>query len=310
MSFNVAALTAYIDEQSRDLLKAAHFGNKTSGLLTPMTAVKLSRALQIFSADATRQADSCGHNANGTAVFTQRVMTVAALKFEDDLCLKDLIPKWTQILLLQGSNEEEATITFADDLMMDILDNINEESEDALWKGDTGSGTPFLAFYDGLLKIIDAASPVSGNTSGTNVATGITNTNALDLVTDMVDAMPREIKLKNDLTLFVGTDTYDKYTTNLRNENLFHHVASTDAYSSIIPSKQIPIEGVPGLDTTNRMILARRSNLFQGMDLASDEDEFRLWYSMDDAIMKYRIKFKQGTQIAFGGEIVQFTLVP
>jgi hypothetical protein len=65
---------------------------------------------------------------------------------------------------------------------------------------------------------------------------------------------------------------------------------------------------VGGLSGTNRMFLARLSNLFVGTDLANEEEEYRFWYSQDNDEVRFRATMKYGVQIAFPDQLVQFKL--
>jgi hypothetical protein len=65
---------------------------------------------------------------------------------------------------------------------------------------------------------------------------------------------------------------------------------------------------VGGLSGTNRMFLARLSNLFVGTDLANEEENFRFWFSEDNDIVRFRATMKYGVQIAFPDQLVQFKL--
>lgn len=308
-TFDVSGLPAYVDQTSDELLLESHFGFPSAALVSKQTGIKLTAALQLFDATATRTADDCAFSSTSTETFTQVNLTVGAIKYDGRICLKDLIPKWTQRLLLQGSNAETTKVTFEEDIVKEILDVIKEENEQTLWQGDTG-GAGIFVFFEGLIVNIDAGSPIDGNAASVTVATGITNANAVAIINGMVDSMTTNLKLKDDLVLVCGTDTYDKWTTNMFNLNLFHHVADTKAYSSTIPAKNIPIEGVPGLDTLDRIFLYRKSNLFMGVDLESDEDEFRMWNTIDMLNIDYTVRFKMGTAVARPAEVVEFTLVP
>jgi len=48
------------------------------------------------------------------------------------------------------------------------------------------------------------------------------------------------------------------------------------------------------------------SNIFLGVDLISEEDQFELWYSQDDRNVKFSANLKIGVQIAFPDEVVKF----
>lgn len=155
-------------------------------------------------------------------------------------------------------------------------------------------------------------SPIDGNTSGTTTAAGITNANAADLVNDMCDAIPVDMATKQNMVLFVGIDTFKKYTTNMKDLNLFHYDAPeerSDLYSALIPSKGVRLEGVPGLEGTDRMFLGEPDNFVIGTDMRGEYEQSKSWFNEDTDLTYVQFKYKLGTQIKFAGEIVQFTLV-
>lgn len=308
MAFVVSSLTNYINEQSTELLGRSFFEARSGSYFgNTQTGIKTSDALQLLAVNAFPQADSCGFTASGSTTFTQRLLTVGAIKYQDSLCPKDLKAKWTQILLRPGSNAENEELTFANYIADHLISLIHEQVEILDWRGNIDSGDPLLNKYDGLIKIIDAAAGVvSGNTGS---VTSITSSNAIAVFNAMCDAAPAKIKTKSDKILFVGTDVFDTYINALMAGNLFHTNATNYAdYEVVVPGKNVRVVGVHGLDSTNRMFLGRAENFYKGTDLESDKEEFRMWYSMDDDNIKYSVRFKRGVQVAYPNEIVQFTL--
>jgi heat shock protein HslJ len=99
-----------------------------------------------------------GFNASGTTIFTQRTITTKAVKFEEIMCLRDLETKWTQILLKNGQRYSEADVPGV--IVDEITKKIMARLEVADWQGDTASGNAYINRYDGLAKIIKAASGV------------------------------------------------------------------------------------------------------------------------------------------------------
>ena len=89
MSFSVGSLANYTNEQSTDLLVKALFGSKTATLLQSsnqvQVGVKSASALNILASTVFFQADGCGWNPSGTTTFTQRNITVGAVKVEEVL---------------------------------------------------------------------------------------------------------------------------------------------------------------------------------------------------------------------------------
>jgi hypothetical protein len=223
--------------------------------------------------------------------------------------MKDLIPKYTQILLRAGNAETE-DMAFEAEVANSIIKTIMEHNEIADWSGDTGSGNVYLNKYDGLIKIIDAATTaVDGNTSAATSITSGASGNIDTLVNNICNARPAKVKSASNQVLFVGQDTFDKFVDTLNAKNLFNVDATSWAnYSVSIPGKNVTLVGVVGLDGTDRMFLGTQENFFLGFDLQNDEEEFDMWYEKKDDKVYYRVKFKRGLQVAYPNEIVEFTL--
>lgn len=310
MAFNVSALANYTNEQSTELVLKSLFGGKTAATLQAagqvQVGVKSAEALNILTSDVYFQADGCGYTASGNTTFTQRNITVGKIKVEETLCPKTLEAKWMQTQIAPGSPTE---VPFEVQIGTDKSNNIAKLLEVSMWQGDTATSNtnPNTNRFDGFVKIIDAASAstVAGNTSS---ATSITIANVDDLIDNIYAAIPADIADADDLVLWVGIDTFKKYTTALRNNNLFHYAADSAGMEMVIPATNIKMIGVGGLNGTNRMFLGRLSNFFVGTDLANEEEEYKFWYSQDNDEVRFRATMKYGVQIAFPDQIVQFKL--
>lgn len=310
MAFNVSALANYTNEQSTELVLKSLFGGKTAAILQAagqvQVGVKSAEALNILTSDVYFQADGCGYTASGNTTFTQRNITVGKIKVEETLCPKTLEAKWMQTQIAPGSPTE---VPFEVQIGTDKSNNIAKLLEVSMWQGDTATSNtnPNTNRFDGFVKIIDAASAstVAGNTSS---ATSITIANVDDLIDNIYAAIPADIADADDLVLWVGIDTFKKYTTALRNNNLFHYAADSEGMELIIPATNIKMIGVGGLNGTNRMFCGRLSNFFVGTDLANEEEEYKFWYSQDNDEVRFRATMKYGVQIAFPDQIVQFKL--
>jgi hypothetical protein len=310
MAFNVTGLTNYTNELSTELVVRSLFGSKTAAVLQAagqvQVGVKSAEALNILASDVFFQADGCGYTASGNTTFSQRVITVGKIKIEETLCPKTLEAKWLQTQMVPGS---PTSIPFEEQIGQEKASRIAKLIEVAMWQGDTvtSNTNPNTNRFDGFTKIIDAvsASTVSGNTSA---ATAITVANVEDLIDNMYNAAPADIADADDLVLFVGIDTFKKYTTALRASNLFHYAADSEGMEIMIPATNLKMIAVGGLNGTDRMFLGRLSNFFVGTDLANEEEELKFWYSEDNDEVRFRASFKYGVQIAFPDQLVQFKL--
>jgi len=310
MSFNVASLTNYVNEQSTDLISRLYFEKTSSDYFTLQSGVKKTDALHLLAVTAFPQDGSgCSPTASGDVVFSNRDITVGQITYFSGFCMKDLIPKYTQILLRAGNAETEE-MAFEAEVADSIIKTIMEHNEVADWQGDTASGNVYINRYDGLIKIIDAATTaVDGNTTSATAITSGASGNVDSLVNAMANARPAKVKSALNQVLFVGQDTFDKYVDTLNAKNLFNVDATSWAnYSVSIPGKNITLVGVVGLDGTDRMFLGTQENFFLGFDLQNDEEEFDMWYEKMEDKVYYRVKFKRGLQVAYPNEIVEFTL--
>lgn len=310
MSFDVSSLTNYVNEQSTDLISRLYFEKTSSDYFTLQSGVKKTDALHLLAVTAFPQDGSgCTPSASGDVTFSDRNLTVGQITYYSGFCMKDLIPKYTQILLRNGNAETEDMV-FEQEVANSIISTIMEHNEVADWQGDTGSGNVYINRYDGLIKIIDAAgTAVDGNTTSETSITSGASGNIDTIITNICNARPAKVKSAPNQVLFVGQDNFDKYVDTLNAKNLFH-VNATDwaNYTVSIPGKNVTLVGVVGLDGTNRMFLGTQENFFLGFDLQNDEEEFDMWYEKKDDKVYYRVKFKRGVQVAYPNEIVEFTL--
>jgi len=310
MSFNVTGLTNYTNEQSTDLLVKALFSGKTAKLLYDagqvQVGVKSASALNILSSDVYFQTDGCGYSPSGVTNFTQRVITVGKIKVEETLCPKTLEAKWMQTQIAPGS---PTAVPFEEQIGMEKSKNIAEKLEIAMWQGTTATANtnPNTNKFDGLLKVItDSAAYVSGNTGS---VTAVTSTNIGTILDAIYAAVPARIADKDNIKLFMGVDNFKLALVNLKNANLYHYVAdATSELKFIYPGTNVEIIGVGGLNGTNKMVCTNLDNLFVGTDLAHEEEEVKMWYSMDNDEVRFRMTCKYGVQVAFPDQVVLFSL--
>lgn len=309
MSFVVSSLSNYTNEQSTDLLVKALFGSKTASTLQTagqvQVGVKSSASLNLLASTVFFQADGCGYNPSGATTFTQRNITVGAVKVEETLCPKTLEAKWMQTQIMAGS---PTMIPFEEQIGSEKSAVIAENIEIAMWQGDTTSGNPNLNRFDGFNKIIAAASPTLANAAPTTF-TSITSANIDDILDQVYANIPARVATKSDLVCFIGVDAFKLMLVNLKNANLFHYaVEASEAMEMIYPGTNMKLIAVGGLSGTNKIVAGSLSNFFVGTDLANEEESYKLWYSEDNDEVRFRTTFKYGVQVAYPSEVVYFTL--
>ena len=313
MAFDVSALSAYIENQDFPLIAQMQATGGLAEVADIQTGIKGSSNLQFLSTDVVFGNDACTRTGADTSTFSQRTLTVGAIAVSEDLCIKDLNGYWAQVLIKKGAaGEEEMPAEIEAVYMENKMNALANQLTISDFRGDTTSGTNNLSYYDGLLKIVDAGSPVDGNTGAVTVATGISSSNVLDILDGMWESTPDNISEAEDLSLFVPTSVYKKYVVALKNANLFHYSGDgeqVNLYGTNVALR--PTVGLPGAAGSERMILTRNSNIVIGMDGDADEDAMKV--RLDPVTEKnifFDVTFKRGVQVRFVDEVVEFTLVP
>lgn len=324
MAFDVSALTNYTIENENLLVMKSLFSSKTKQLIQAegniMTGVKSSEKINIMDTDAIFQSGgTCGFNSSGNTTFTQRTVTVGKIKVNESLCPKTLEAKYTQKALQVGSRYE--SIPFEQQYTDQKSGTIAEQLETAIWQGDTDHGNVNLNKFDGLIKLIDASGvAVASNstayiTSGAPIAaaTGITVSNVKAIVAAQWLAMPTRIQGKDDVRVFCGWDTFNKFIAAYTDVNLFHFAPKGSEVSAengevIIPGTNYTLTAVHGLDGTNRLFTMRMSNLYNATDLENEEERFEIFFAKEADEIRFIVEFKDGVNVALPNEIVQFKL--
>jgi hypothetical protein len=255
--------------------------------------------------------DNCGFTASGDTSISARVLTVGRIKVNKEWCIEDLENKYTQLLLSPGSNYDALPGGIDAAFVETILGTTKEDVEKAIWRGDTASASSQLKQFDGLVKIINAASgTIQANASAfITPVTAITAANIISVVQAVYSAIPVEILDKTDLTVYMGVDNFRTYQLALTNANLFNFIATDNALGQMkIHGTNVNIVSTPGLTSTNAIYALRDSNMFLGCDLESEQEDFKFWYSQDFDLVRFKYRTKLGVQVSQVQEIVKFTI--
>jgi hypothetical protein len=314
MAFNVSALADYTEQNEALLVTSSVLGAKTASLIKSagnvMVGVKSSETINIMDTDAVFQAGgSCGFNASGSTSFTQRTVTVGKIKVNEALCPKDLEAKYLQKALPTGSMYD--AIPFEQEFTDKKAKRIASQLEIALWQGDTGSVNVNLNKFDGLVKLIGAASGVVDANTSTYISgaplSSITAANVVSIFDGIYKAIPAQIVSEDDVHIFCGMDVFRTYTIALKNANMFHYTVDVKADNEfILPGTTIKVVAVQGLNGTNKIYAMRLSNLFLGTDLLNEEEKWEVFYAKESDQVRFVAEFKMGVNIAFPDEVVKF----
>lgn len=312
MSLNLSGLAAYTDQHSQELVSKSILAGRTLSQITVIPGVKHSIALNILDGSVTMQAGGCGWNPSGSTTLTQKTLTVSPLSVQEAICVPTLELYWTSELMKAGSLQEE--IPFEEKFSEIKALNIARQNEELIWKGNTSTGSGNMALINGFLQQFTAdafANVINGNPTAINVTTGITSSNIMGIIDGMVALTPTEILDQEDLTIFISHANFHLYAKALRDLNLFHFTSdwNLNGKNEIVhPGTNVKVSATTGLVGSDDMVLASAKNLVAGVDLMSEEDAFRIWYSQDYNEVRVRADLKLGVATRFPSQVVYFTL--
>lgn len=308
-SFDVSALSAYTKAERLPLVHRAVFDSDIASLPGISTMLKVKYKDTINKIDDSiifQDGANCGNDPSGNTVFAKKEVTVGRIEVFKDWCPKDLETKWAQVLLPGGSHYEDLPQREAiTEFLMSLMTEANAVG---IWQSNTASGNANLKRYDGLIKLIDADSPISGNTGS---ETSVTESNIIAIAKKMVQALPARLKKKTDLAMFMGWDHFEALLAAYLTLNNYHiDMSEAGPYTTGVwklPLWGITVYAMHGLTDTERIFLTRESNLWIISDMRGEEDNWDIFYDRTLNKIFGRVEFKLGTAVTFGNEVVQYT---
>ena len=318
MAFSVSTLSDYVEQNKLPLLTTAVFDAKTQQLMQKRVGIKNQEALNLMDTDAVFQsATACAWAASGTTTFSQRTISVARVKIQEELCPRELETKWIATQLSAGSNYEGVPFeqAFATQKAKRIAANI----ETAIWQstsatgasGWTGgsatiSGDATLNKTVGLLHLMEKTT-ASASIVSSLAGAAFSDATVVSAFENVYQNIPVAIVSKPDLVAFCGWDVYRLLVNKLVGTNLFQgDLGNLSSGEFFYPATNMKVVAVNGMNNTRRIVATSLENLFYGTDLLSDEDQFRIWSSYDNDQVRFQAAFKYGVQFAFAEQMVLY----
>lgn len=300
MSLNVTTLPAFVEERHLPLLRKAVIEAKSAREFNLQTGIKGATALNLLATNvAFGDGSTCGWNEAGESTLSQRQIVPGAIKVNMAFCDKQLLKTWMNYEVKVAAGQK--TLPFEEDFMNGVVEDIKAKLEKAIWQGDTASSDANLNKFDGMIKILDAAT-VAKTVTYANGAT------IASIVNDVYAAIPSAAFSKGEVVLYMGSDSYRAYIQELiANGNLVITTGVNDLAmpeSVLIPGTNVRVYGVAGLDNTGRFYASYRDNFVYGTDMQGDEEKMEMWYSQDNREYRLAVEFTAGVQAAFPDMVV------
>jgi len=308
MAFNVAALADYNSQVTGPIIADITYKGNTIEYMSIAEGIKYQQPLNLVSTSPYFQGGDAVTNPTGSAVFSQRNITVSKRTAFDQWNLQLLTDKYLgKMALPEGSYEEAFAIM--DVMTSELVKKAQQATDDFIWNAEEGvvfPGTTVTAAGPGLKELTSGSTFIAdGGVAATGVgANAIVGSTAYEQLTAMLADADANILDAEDLSFFVGTKVFQRIVNGLTTQNLFHFdptsvVSRGGMYEVPLPGyPNVKIVGVYGLRNSERVILGPSSDCYIGVDLLSDTENFKLWYDENTDTIRYRLRNKIGTQLA------------
>ena len=301
MAFVVTSLPNYTEQNRSDLMIAAVLAAKSTSLFTKQSGVVGPTTINLLDLGITFQnGEDCGFSASGNDTFTQRTITPGIVKVNKSFCPKALRTKYLAHEVEVGAGRE--SMPFEQKILQGIVAKIGAELEKAIWQGDKTSGTGNLAFFDGLITLINADVTSTAIPSGNVITAGSTDS-IYKRVKDVYAKIPDEVLA--DASILLNYANYRSLVMSLMEQNLFHYERNVDeSMEMILPGTNTKVIGVPGLAGVNKVIALPTEEVVYGFDNEGDESAFDFWFSKDNQEFRLNVCFSAGVQYAYPQHII------
>lgn len=296
-NYIVSGLSSYV-EQNRDLIIGS-FGlanRDTRSRVGIQTGVKSSAALHYLAVDPVVQdGSSCGFNPLDTITLSQRLISVAVMKVDGQICPETLLGKYAEYLVRVNARDNE--LPFEQYVIDTLIEQVNKKIETVIWQGKTAahSGSDlidgWLYQFDNDASVVDVSIA-----SGSSAYAGIAS----------VYAAMTEETLERGGVIFVSPAIFRSFMMEMVALNLFHYSGAVNDNPDefILPGSDVRVIKTPGLASSLKIVGTFADNLVYGTDMENDEEKFDLWWSNDDHIWKYQIKWASGAGYHFPAQVV------
>ena len=292
-NFLVSTLPDYVQNNRDLIIKSFALANTgTRARIGIQTGIKKSAYLNYLDLTPSFQDGSaCGFNPLDQINLTHKEIEVATLKVDGQICPETLLGKYGEWLVRVNATENE--LPFEQYIIDTLVAQINKGIETLIWTGDTSNSDPI----DGFLTQFGADASVLTE----SIAAG---TSAYEGILQVYLAMPEEA-VERGAVIFVAPEIFRIAVAGLVAANLYNYAAPAgDVDEFILPGTNAKVVKAPGLAGTLVVVGTFGDNLVYGTDGENDSEDVDVWFSKDDRLFKYEVKWNTGVAYHFGDQIV------
>ena len=292
-NFLVTSLPDYV-QTNRDILVKSFglVGTGTRARIGLQTGIKKDAYLNYLDLTPTFQDGSdCAFNPLDEITLSQREINTAPIKVDGQICPETLLGKYAEYLVRINATEND--LPFERYIIDALIAQINKGIEKLIWVGDSSGTDPI----DGFLTQFSADSDVITATL-TSVA------DAYTAVKTVYFAMPEETLDKGGV-IFVDPAIFRALLNDLVVLNYYHYdMGNGNPEEILLPGTDVRVVKTPGLANSKAIVGTFADNLVYGCDMENDHEDIDLWWSQDDRVFKYQVKWNSGVAYHFPDQIV------
>ena len=285
-SFNIAALTAYTDELSMDLMAKAVLNTDLlsyTDLRTGMTSGTFT--INLVDSELPVSALSCGgYPGEGQVVYTQVPVTIDSLQSKTTLCPEDLRSVYQSAFMAAGTGND--FIPFEEVISESYAAKLTKATEDYLING-----------FGATLGLKGQITAAAGATVPAAAAAWTVN-NAVSQALDLYDAIDEAVINRDDLIMVVSPANYRTLVRALVAQNLYHFPSVEGNEVMILPGTNIKIVMSSGLVGSNNVFAGPGKFIVAATGLQDELDSFRFQYSVSADAVLFKASWRIGVGVS------------
>ena len=314
MGFDITALSAYTEENADEFFSRGVLGSKVAAMMQIMTGIKsaekiptLDHGYDILQSNA----QNCAWNDGGDdLVIAQRLLTPASMKIQEEYCVAELEPYFTQKILSPGGTYESIPPELR--LMDIVVERINKVVELALVRGVLGGASAVSSFnlFDGILEVV-SNDIAAGDIPAAQQLTGTLDaSNIIASFRAMFDALPvdnyESTNADGDWVIYCSQTT--KQVFNRAYQLAYGLTRNGDGFDkNFLDTTGIEVVSLAGFgEDSTQALLTRKSNWWLGTDIGGEETSLSLTAGTGSEMDKLFLsgKFKMGINTKFPDTMV------
>ena len=298
---SVSQTTTFVGEPQERLYRDLVFGAESINagimevIIDKRTKVPLNKWV-IASQKVIAPQDEPSTTANASTK-SEVLITTGELELYDEFKPSDFNDDW-KFLHAQGpSAQDEFAPAILEAVFPGYRESFNSDLEESIYQGDTGSGSAWLARFDGLIKLADA----DGTVKDLAAAGAITAGNVISIFNGMVATLSDVVKSRTQPFLIVNHSVFWLYSEALSALDTKGTDYNEKGFTTFRGFRIIPVSGIPA----TRLFFTHGGNIKASTWMQTDFNNVivqrlaansRLWFIK--ILAEFGINYLSGKEIA------------